>query len=680
VIYGTVFEDLDGDGAQEPGEAGLEGVLLKVNGTLTTTTNALGQYEFTLTVDGNYKVVEIDPDGYISTTPNEVVVSVTKGSSQEVNFGDVPAFGSFATILGSVFDDLNGDGVWDDDEPGLKDVLVTLDGSVSTLTDIYGRYSFTTTIPGVHGVVETDPGGYRSTTPNRVNVLVTIGQGYTVNFGDTQYSGTANLFGIVFDDLDGDGSRDTNEAGIEGVLVTLNGNRDVFTDQFGRYSFAVSSAGVHTLVETDPDGYFSTTPNEVHVNIDLGETVEVDFGDAINSSGFASVVGTVFEDLNSDGQWDDNEVGISNVTVNFDNSSTKTGKFGGYSFKASNPGSFEVVEVDPVGYFSTTPNEVEVNVTLGNGYKVDFGDVPVEIAQCSGDEYEPDNILEEANNLSIGEVQKHDFCDNAQDWVMFEATRGFIYTMMTSSWGQRADTVVTLYDASGKRLGGNDDVEGSDDFSSQFMWEAQTGGVHYLRVTNRAGLTGFHTDYDLTLQVEENYYLYLPISSKEPGLAINKTHNPKPAVRPESPLEPAGVITHSCPDDYEIDDTWQLAKPVEPGVEQVRSFDSNPFVYAADKDFLWFDLNHFGVFTFTIESLVNTTTVMELYDSDGDTLGVSDGGQIIWSKAPPGRYYLSVSPGPGNTNYGCTEEAGYTLLVMSKPGYSLFLPVVSSSD
>jgi len=33
------------------------------------------------------------------------------------------------------------------------------------------------------------------------------------------------------------------------------------------------------------------------------------------------------------------------------------------------------VKTDPAGYSSTTPNEVEVDVTLGNGYQVDFGDV-----------------------------------------------------------------------------------------------------------------------------------------------------------------------------------------------------------------------------------------------------------------------------------------------------------------
>jgi hypothetical protein len=34
-----------------------------------------------------------------------------------------------------------------------------------------------------------------------------------------------------------------------------------------------------------------------------------------------------------------------------------------------------VVEIDPPGYRSTTPNDVSTNVVLGNSYQADFGDV-----------------------------------------------------------------------------------------------------------------------------------------------------------------------------------------------------------------------------------------------------------------------------------------------------------------
>ena len=153
---------------------------------------------------------------------------------------------------------------------------------------------------------------------------------------------------------------------------------------------------------------------------------------------------------------------------------------------------------------------------------------------------------------------------------------------------------------------------------------------------------------------------------------------------------PAGVIAHSCPDGNEIDDTWRLAKPVAPGVEQIHSFDSNPYLNAADKDFLWFNVNSLDVYTFTLTSVTNTSAVMELYNSQGNVLDLKDDQQLVWSweDGELGRYYLSVSPAPGSMNYGCPQppeqsgepdQVGYTLLAEVDLGSTLYLPVIVKS-
>ena len=72
-------------------------------------------------------------------------------------------------------------------------MTVTLDGGTSTTTDGYGSYNFSTSVAGVHTVVETDPSGYLSTTPNEVHVDVTLGNGYQVDFGDVS-SGPGNIY------------------------------------------------------------------------------------------------------------------------------------------------------------------------------------------------------------------------------------------------------------------------------------------------------------------------------------------------------------------------------------------------------------------------------------------------------------------------------------------------------
>ena len=59
---------------------------------------------------------------------------------------------------------------------------------------------------------------------------------------------------------------------------------------------------------------------------------------------------------------------------------------------------------------------------------------------------------------------------------------------------------------------------------------------------------------------------------------------------PDGNYGPLGVITCMCPDAYEVDDTWLNAAPVAHGDVQVHSFDSDPILYAADKDYMGFIL------------------------------------------------------------------------------------------
>jgi hypothetical protein len=101
-----------------------------------------------------------------------------------VDFGDAAAPADFAAIYGTVFEDADGDGVWDVEEIGIPGVIVTLDGTVTTTTGIYGSYSFSTPVAGGHTVVKADRAGYYATTPTSVPVNVVLGNSYRVDFGD----------------------------------------------------------------------------------------------------------------------------------------------------------------------------------------------------------------------------------------------------------------------------------------------------------------------------------------------------------------------------------------------------------------------------------------------------------------------------------------------------------------
>jgi hypothetical protein len=194
------------------------------------------------------------------------------------------------------------------------------------------------------------------------------------------------------------------------------------------------------------------------------------------------------------------------------------------------------------------------------------------------------------------------------------------------------------------------------------VWTAPRDGSYYVKVTNRAELTGCATDYEVWIEVEEKLVLYLPLVFRHVlGLTAGD-------------MLPAGVITHACPDVYETDDTWEQAKAIEDGVPQVHSFDSDPTYYAADKDFVWFELRAGQSITFTVTQVPGTLTLLELYDRNGDPLGVTGTDQLMWTASLAGPYYLSVSP--QSTASGCSDVVGYELVAQVEPLYGLYLPVV----
>src|SRR5687767_2804342 len=73
----------------------------------------------------------------------------------------------------------------------------------------------------------------------------------------------AIIAGSVYVDLDNDGVRDANEAGIANVTITLTGTttagasvtRTLKTNNSGFYSFENLAAGTYNIKETQPSGF-----------------------------------------------------------------------------------------------------------------------------------------------------------------------------------------------------------------------------------------------------------------------------------------------------------------------------------------------------------------------------------------------------------------------------------------
>ena len=164
-------------------------------------------------------------------------------------------------ILGIKFNDLNGDGIRQPNEPGLANIPILLEsatntngvfnagtGEVLTTTDANGAFSFINLVPGNYVLTETAiPAGFRATTPNPL--AVTVGnRNANVFFGNTAVTGS-RIVGCKYLDIDADGFRDGNEPGIKNVRIYIdsngNGQRDAgepstLTDKNGAWSFNVA--------------------------------------------------------------------------------------------------------------------------------------------------------------------------------------------------------------------------------------------------------------------------------------------------------------------------------------------------------------------------------------------------------------------------------------------------------
>jgi hypothetical protein len=713
-IYGTVFEDLNVNGVLDL-EPGLQGITVTIANDVTYDylTNEWGQHSFVVESTGVYTITETDAVGWVSTNAipgNPALVKLDNNtllatvSSLGVGLGDNQFGDALAdqvvTITGTVWNDngdgggSRGDGLRNGTEPGLAGAEVALSSGMAQMTGEDGAFVLFSPPGSAITVTETNPSGYISTAALEGNdasridddhLLVNALNGGDTSsdnlFGDVAYNSVAVIGGVVFEDLNGNGERDSGEVGIPDVTITLDDSRTTMTDDEGLYAFIVATEGVHVVVETDPASYASTTSNEVHVIVAFGSDYEVNFGDIGQPFEFSVIYGTVFEDANGNTRWDLDETGVADVLITLDGGTTTTiNLYGGYTFSTTVEGSHTVFETDPVDYISTTPNQVVLEVAASNTYQVNFGDKV--FCYCTKDTYEEDDTFDLAKLITIGleNKQAHNFCDDVTDWISITVEAGGIYTITTSATGYRADTYLALYDQDGVTLlAANNDYEGTTDFSSQLVWVAPGDGVYYLRITNQGNLNRCSTEYEVWVEayVIPIKFIYLPlVMNNVTESAIGTQAQVRPSEGSTSPitfaelplagpvfdplvhLVPEGVITHTCPDAYEVDDSWELANPILVGEPQAHSFDSIPSLYAMDKDLVWFKPQYGDVITFTT-ILTNVQAWLEIFDENGLSLGVADTNQLTWTAPDNSLYYLSASS--LSSTFGCSDVAGYIL-------------------
>jgi hypothetical protein len=249
-----------------------------------------------------YVIGVTTPSGYTPSPGNTGTLTVTAPLTSNTTFGPLE-FGYFqaGTVTGAVRFDRDGDNVlFADTEPGMQGVTVTLrlGGSdvLTTTTDATGAYTFTGVLPA-NGyqvrVINPDSTNFLLVTPaggdNDLQTPVgddadtaafNVAPGATVSgLSDAAVRGRATVTGQVWEDLNGNGQRETGEdaSNLPNVPVTLTVNvnlpgllsttitTNTTTNASGFYTFTAlpgwanaSTEVSFTLGFATPSGWYDT--------------------------------------------------------------------------------------------------------------------------------------------------------------------------------------------------------------------------------------------------------------------------------------------------------------------------------------------------------------------------------------------------------------------------------------
>lgn len=317
----------------------LAGVTVNLGGsqTASTTTDAAGNYSFSVTAEGNYTVTP--SKGHYTFNPQSLSFNAL-GANQSANFAAAlnrhSISGRVTTAAGAP----------------LAGVALTLSGSQPTtaITDASGNYSFTNLLAG----------GNYTVTAARANYAFSPGPH---SFSDLGADRAADFTGALVS-YKITGRITSDGAGLAGVTVTLSGSQSssTTTDASGNYSFTATAEGNYTV--TPSKANYTFAPQQA-VFSNLGANHSADFSAVLNRHIISGVVTTAGGGA------------VPNVTLSLSGlqpASTTSDANGNYSFTNLPAGGDYTVTPSRANY-SLTPDSRSIT-DLGADQTADFTAAP----------------------------------------------------------------------------------------------------------------------------------------------------------------------------------------------------------------------------------------------------------------------------------------------------------------
>lgn len=328
-IGDTVFLDTDGDGIQDAGEGGIEGVTLNLidsmgNTLVSAITDENGVYDFQGLPAGTYTVEVTDTGGVLAdlnlsagTNPTAPIVLTAGQDYDDADFPYTPSSG-LGTLGNLVWHDIDNSGDVDPGEPGLQGVTVDL------WLDVNGDGSITLGVDNFLRTETTDENGeYEFNSLPAGDYLVTVSDDFGVLAGFTKTSGTAGA---------------DNNSQADPYAVTLSsGVPNNLTADFGYFAAADLNISGTTFFDNDGDGLYepSVSPDDEDFGVDVTRVL-------------------LFRDLDGDGMLDPTDALIDDQLSDSN---------GDYLFSNLPPGDY-IVAVDATGTFVDGATQTTQLMTL----------------------------------------------------------------------------------------------------------------------------------------------------------------------------------------------------------------------------------------------------------------------------------------------------------------------------